>query len=616
MKSKSILVTVILNFFYLGLFAQIPLVYGFENTGSNCIPPPLPAKSQLSPIFLLPDPFVFNTPGKARSTQFADWECRRNEIRSQIENYEIGPKPPRPDSITALYVPGQNGGMLTVVIRKNGKVLNLTSHVNLPATGTGPFPVVIGIALANGAGPASGSVPTNVFTDRNIATIEFVHDQVTQYAAGAQVPHTADPYYQMYPNYTCPGNTGQYSAWVWGVSRLIDGLEIASKALTNPLPIDLSHIGITGCSYAGKMALYSGAFDERIALTIAQENGGGGAPSWRYNYTLPSGTVEDLDNTDYSWFAKDRLQQFKNDSVYYLPEDHHELMAMILPRALFETGNTDYTWLGNRANYVDAMATKQIYNTFGIGERFGFYIDGGHGHCTMPLNQIPAVSAYVDKYLLGKTNVITDTIMIRPQTTEFDTINYKKWYSQWGANIVLPIQIKTFNAERKGAGVLLTWLTVAEQNNKGFIIQSSSDGISWINGDFIPSKAVNGNSTTDLNYQYTTVNNLNTVSYYRIVQLDFDNKQKYSDARQIKGIVFTNKVMIYPNPSSTGEIKIVFADAGVKQIIVFDAAGRKVQQFNKVQHFLSVTQLKTGTYLIQISSDADGSKTTHKIMVN
>jgi hypothetical protein len=32
-----------------------------------------------------------------------------------------------------------------------------------------------------------------------------------------------------------------------------------------------------GCSYADKMALFAGAFDERIALTIAQESGGGGA---------------------------------------------------------------------------------------------------------------------------------------------------------------------------------------------------------------------------------------------------------------------------------------------------------------------------------------------------
>jgi len=27
---------------------------------------------------------------------------------------------------------------------------------------------------------------------------------------------------------------------------------------------------VTGCSFAGKIALYSGAFDERTALTIAQ----------------------------------------------------------------------------------------------------------------------------------------------------------------------------------------------------------------------------------------------------------------------------------------------------------------------------------------------------------
>src|SRR5215218_10310315 len=82
------------------------------------------------------------------------------------------------------------------------------------------------------------------------------------------------------------GVSGQYSAWAWGVSRIIDGLELIKESL----PIDLKHLAVTGCSYAGKMALFSGAFDERIALPIAQESGGGGAPAWRVSETI--GDVE------------------------------------------------------------------------------------------------------------------------------------------------------------------------------------------------------------------------------------------------------------------------------------------------------------------------------------
>ena len=45
-------------------------------------------------------------------------------------------------------------------------------------------------------------------------------------------------------------------------------------------------MAISGCSFAGKMALFAGAFDERIALTIAQEPGGGGVNAWRVSETL------------------------------------------------------------------------------------------------------------------------------------------------------------------------------------------------------------------------------------------------------------------------------------------------------------------------------------------
>ncbi|MFZ0453183.1 MAG: T9SS type A sorting domain-containing protein [Ignavibacteriaceae bacterium] len=375
------------------LAQELPLVYDAENTGADCPIPYLPAFSELTTITKsLPDPFEW-IDGRGRMKNFSDWRIRRAEIGAQIANYEIGSKPTRPDDITASY----SNGVLTVNVTVNNHTLTLTSQVILPA-GTSPFPAVIGM------NSPSGSIPSNIFSDRNIAEIRFSHNQVTTYGN----PSTANPYYQLYPNLN-PTNTGQYSAWAWGVSRIIDGLELVQ----NVLPIDLKHIAVTGCSYAGKMALFAGAFDERIALTIAQESGGGGATSWRYSHSEPAGSVELIDNTDYNWFMNS-MAQFSGDNVWKLPEDHHELMAMCAPRALLVTANPDYIWLSNPSCDVCSRAAKEVYNTLGISDRFGFSVVGGHSHCAVPNSQIPEIEAFVDKFLLGKDTVNTDSISDSP----------------------------------------------------------------------------------------------------------------------------------------------------------------------------------------------------------
>ena len=102
MKVKCTIAVILMNLIAMGLLAQIPLVYQVENTGAACTPPPLPALSQLPVIEPLTDPFVWSN-GSGRSTNFSDWACRRNEIRREIENYEIGIKPAKPQTITASY---------------------------------------------------------------------------------------------------------------------------------------------------------------------------------------------------------------------------------------------------------------------------------------------------------------------------------------------------------------------------------------------------------------------------------------------------------------------------------------------------------------------------------
>jgi hypothetical protein len=425
--------------------SSLPLSYNVENTGQYYPAPHFPDFDYLPIVRPLPDPFQFSN--GLRDTSFNSWEHRRNEIKSAIEKYEIGPKPDGSDcTIAATYVPAAGGatnGTLSVVVTRisNGKSLTLSERVWLPTgMGNGPFPVLIPMTLAFPpffvpAVPNYGSLPADVFSTRPVATIDFFHNDVTVYSFFGTTDHSADPFYQLYPELksgTPDANSGQYAAWAWGVSRLIDGIVQATHQAQNPLPIDVKHIAVTGCSYAGKMALFAGAFDERVALTIPQENGGGGAAAWRVSQQIEADlSVETATHTDHNWYGN-QLFQFSDNNIYKLPEDHHELMAMVAPRALLETGNTDFYWLSNRANYVSSRATQRVYNQFGIGDRFGFYIDSGHNHCATLPAESPAIAAFVDKFLLGDNTANTD-VEVHP----YGNLDYARWTWWWGK--ILPV---------------------------------------------------------------------------------------------------------------------------------------------------------------------------------
>lgn len=373
---------------------EIPLVYNTESSVSPfevC----LPSLEELPLIETLPDPFAWSD-GSGRSTRFEDWGRRRMEIGMEIQHYEIGSKPERPDSITANYW----NDTLKVCITVNGETLTLASHVILPI-GKGPFPAVIGI------GRGSGSLPPDLFSSRNIAQITFNFDQVMAW----QQKRGDEPINRLYPDLV---HMGAYSAWSWGVSRLIDGLEIVQ----DQLPIDLRRLAITGCSFAGKMALYAAAFDERIALTIAQESGGGGAASWRVSETL--GEVETLSRTSHVWFMEEMFRF--SDAVGKLPFDHHELMAMIAPRALLCLGNPDYEWLAEESGYISCRAAQRVWKTFGIPDRFGFSIVADHRHCILPDVQRPEVEAFIDRFLLGDETADTH-VEVHP----YREVDFSKW---------------------------------------------------------------------------------------------------------------------------------------------------------------------------------------------
>jgi hypothetical protein len=88
-RFKVGLLLLLLNMYLVSnLFGQIPLVYNVENTGADCTLPPLPSFSELPVITPLTDPFEWSD-RSGRDTTFEAWTRRRNEIKTEIEHYEI-----------------------------------------------------------------------------------------------------------------------------------------------------------------------------------------------------------------------------------------------------------------------------------------------------------------------------------------------------------------------------------------------------------------------------------------------------------------------------------------------------------------------------------------------
>ena len=375
---KKYLLSAFLFFLAAIATAQPPLVYEQENTGSHIEKPLLPPADELPIIRELPDPLE-------GVNDFGDWERRRNVISAQIQHYGIGIKP----DVTSEQVKARMvGDTLIVDVTVNDQTLTLRSTIHYPQTGSAPYALMIGTSMM--------SLPYQLFADRPIAIMTYHEKQVNDYGQwGNHHERGEHDFDRLYPHLK---DNGAYSEWAWGLSRLIDGLQQLGTDVTK---IDIRHIGVTGCSYAGKMALYCGAFDERVALTIAQEPGGGGAAAWRASHESTK-NVEDLDKTDYHWFLERQKEHFHGDNVYRLPYDQHELCAMICPRALLLLGNPDYEWLADESMLVSAKAACKVWERFDIADRMGWSIEGGHGHCQLPESQWPEVQAYIDRFLLGR----------------------------------------------------------------------------------------------------------------------------------------------------------------------------------------------------------------------
>jgi len=373
---------------------------GLEDCGTACVTPPMPTFQQLAVIPTLPDPFLLMN--GTRITTKDQWICRRNEIRAQLLNYELGPKPGKPSVLTGTVT----NTAITVTAGDGTNTITFTATIALPTVGTAPFPALIGIG--------GSSLNTRAIQAMGIALITFNNNDLAQQNSGAS--RGMGKFYTLYGS---THRAGAMIAWAWGVSRLIDILETTGAKL-----IDTTRLGVTGCSRNGKGALVVGAYDERIALTIPQESGSGGSASWRIS-DWQGTTVQTLGEItgENVWFTAS-LSQF-NAAATKLPFDHHMLQGLVAPRGQLVIENTGMVWLGNQSCWGNSVAGHMTYEALQVPDSMGVSQIGNHNHCAFPASQEPEVEAFINKFLLMKQ--ANTTIIKTDGGYRFDQAKWINW---------------------------------------------------------------------------------------------------------------------------------------------------------------------------------------------
>lgn len=207
-------------------------------------------------------------------------------------------------------------------------------------------------------------------------------------------------------------------------------------------------------------------------------------------------------------------------------------------------------------------------------------------------------------------------------TTEFDiqsnSCNTLSNGGSTGGLEVLPVKLISFNATRSGQNVNLTWQTSTEQNNAGFEIQRFTGAGGWQDVGFVSTKAVNGNSSSALNYQFIDINTTKGVTQYRLKQVDKDNRSSYSVIRSVRGAGQKSNTIIYPNPSGDGKVSVVFDDAsGIRDVSLMDVSGKTLKQWKGVtNNNIQIDNLNSGFYTVRIVNIETGEQSIEKFIVN
>ncbi len=169
---------------------------------------------------------------------------------------------------------------------------------------------------------------------------------------------------------------------------------------------------------------------------------------------------------------------------------------------------------------------------------------------------------------------------------------------------VLPVTLLRFSGKLQENGILLDWQTASEENNQGFYVERSADGLRWTDIGFVAGK---GTTNETQNYSFLDLTPLQggrgVRVYYRLRQTDFNGKEEVSNVVSIE-LKNAGTVRVFPNPVSNGELTLFLSENTEEEITVqlFSPMGQLLHSMTlkKGNNSLNVSKLPTGIYTLQM----------------
>ncbi|HLP56238.1 MAG TPA: T9SS type A sorting domain-containing protein [Fluviicola sp.] len=280
-----------------------------------------------------------------------------------------------------------------------------------------------------------------------------------------------------------------------------------------------------------------------------------------------------------------------NPSWYYLEIDQPGNLIIDVTAG----SDVDYEIWGPFANLATAQAQC---NSYGVPE-----------DCSYSPSAIEQV--VVNGVLNGEVYVL----LVTNYANTVQTININEAGTNTASTncaiVPLPVGYSSWDAVRIDSQVQLNWSTEFEENNAKFYVQRSETGSVWETIGVVNGK---GDADQQNDYSFTDKQPLETMGYYRLMQVDFNGDASYTSILSVAGSS-ENTLKIYPNPA-VGSFTIKNNGSKIDAIVLTDLVGKTysvdyTMEENRV--VVNCDNYASGSYMLTVFSN--GVKMTERIFV-